>query len=94
LLTFAFFSMGQAAMRDVPMGSDEDPFKSYRTQTIADREDDYHKRRQRQISPTRVDAFGTDATRKTNEENTRSYAEVMQAQELEREQQVHYKNNF
>ncbi|KXS15135.1 ARM repeat-containing protein [Gonapodya prolifera JEL478] len=51
---------------------------------IADREDDYHKRRMnRALSPERKDAFATAST-VNDENNVRSYAEVMRENELDK----------
>ncbi|KAI9234898.1 MAG: splicing factor 3B subunit 1 [Podila humilis] len=64
---------------------DTDPFAGrVESSRIADREDDYHKRRtNRVLSPSRQDPF---AKGEAGSES-RSYAEVMKEAELEREQQ-------
>lgn len=65
-------------------GGDVDVFADYRRKTIAEREDDYHARRRNLvISPARADPF---AAKADGDANSRSYAEVMQERELEREQ--------
>lgn len=64
---------------------DTDPFAGRTESTrIADREDDYRKRRNnRVLSPSRQDPFAKGEA----ESESRSYAEVMKEAELEREQQ-------
>jgi len=66
---------------------DEDPFEGRSgSKAIADREDDYHKRRNnRVLSPSRQDPFAKNQGEAGSE--SRSYAEVMKEAELEREQQ-------
>eukprot|EP00668_Euglena_longa_P012264 GGOE01014702.1.p1 GENE.GGOE01014702.1~~GGOE01014702.1.p1 ORF type:complete len:1405 (+),score=511.95 GGOE01014702.1:33-4247(+) len=69
-------------------GDDLDPFASEKPSKIIDREDDYKKRRLlQQLSPARGDAFAAAAADSTPVEGGRNYAEIMKAQQLEREKQ-------
>ena len=51
-----------------------------RSNRIADREDEYHARRQRVLSPSRADAFALGD--KTPDVSTRSYKDVMAEQQV------------
>jgi splicing factor 3B subunit 1 len=74
-------------LNDVPGDdSNPDPFAATRRPTIESRQSEYHQRRQRIISPERVDPFA--ASDKTPAESARSYADVLREQELERERQA------
>jgi len=70
--------------RDIPVGGDDDdPFKDHRPKRIADREDEYHaRRRNRMLSPERKDAFAP----QTPVGGARSYSEVLQEAQLQREE--------
>lgn len=62
------YTMPKNAMRDIPIDADsDDPFKETRRLTIAEREDEYHARRQQHavMSPARADMFA-DATPAAN----------------------------
>jgi len=74
-------------LNDIPGGPDDDvdPFAATRRQTIEERQSEYHKRRQRVLSPERVDAF---ATTQMPSEDVRTYAEVIRETELEKERQA------
>ncbi|KAI9099335.1 armadillo-type protein [Phlyctochytrium arcticum] len=65
------------------VGEDVDPMEGIRpSRRIADRESEYHaRRRNRQLSPERIDAFTGEAA----SSESRSYAEVMRDAELDRE---------
>ena len=52
---------------------------------IADREDEYHARRQRVLSPSRADAFALGD--KTPDVSTRSYKDVMAEQQVAKERE-------
>jgi len=68
-------------------GDDVDPFEGSKPDKIADREDEYKKRRFLQhLSPSRPDPFAAAATNSTPGEG-RTYADVMKAQHLDREKQ-------
>ena len=54
-----------------------------RSNRISDREDEYHARRQRVLSPSRADAFALGD--KTPDVSTRSYKDVMAEQQVARE---------
>lgn len=62
----------------------EDPFQE-RSQRIADREDEYHARRTRILSPDRSDAFALGD--KTPDVNHRSYKDVMTESSIARERE-------
>ncbi|KAI8084704.1 splicing factor 3B subunit 1 [Halteromyces radiatus] len=66
-----------------------DPFaNSTKSRRIADRESEYQQRRfNRILSPERKDAFAKQDTNQSEDNESRSYAEVMREAELEREQQ-------
>ncbi|CAO3668318.1 unnamed protein product [Umbelopsis ramanniana] len=65
-------------------GEEVDPFEHTRSKNIAEREDEYHARRfRRQLSPGRVDAFSGQG----ENQESRSYAEVMKEAELDREEE-------
>jgi len=74
-------------LNDIPGGPDDDvdPFAATRRQTIEERQSEYHKRRQRVLSPERVDAF---AATQAPSEDVRTYAEVIRETELEKERQA------
>ena len=68
----------------VPHQESEDAITaSQRSNRIADREDEYHARRQRVLSPSRADAFALGD--KTPDIGVRSYKEVMSEQQVARE---------
>jgi len=79
----ASYSAPADALNSVPVDESQDPMANYKRRRIAEREDEYHARRQRIISPERVDAFSD----QTPDSSARSYAEVMQEKELERKEQ-------
>uniref|UniRef100_A0A7S1IV74 TOG domain-containing protein n=1 Tax=Eutreptiella gymnastica TaxID=73025 RepID=A0A7S1IV74_9EUGL len=67
-------------------GEDVDPFASNKRGTIADREDEYKKRRfLRELSPSRADPFAAAANESTP--GGQSYADIMKAQQIEKEKQ-------
>eukprot|EP00730_Choanoeca_flexa_P013720 TRINITY_DN5630_c0_g1_i1.p1 TRINITY_DN5630_c0_g1~~TRINITY_DN5630_c0_g1_i1.p1 ORF type:complete len:1239 (+),score=416.89 TRINITY_DN5630_c0_g1_i1:132-3848(+) len=69
-------------------GPEEDPFSQYKRPTIADRESDYQKqRRNRLISPERVDPFAEDDDDDGNSK-ARTYTDIMQDQQLESERKT------
>ena len=68
----------------VPGPDEEDPLKA-RSQRIADREDEYHARRQRILSPGRADAFALGD--KTPDVSQRSYKDVMAEREIARQKE-------
>ena len=70
---------------DVPQqDSEQDPLAGQRTSNrIADREDEYHARRQRVLSPSRADAFALGD--QTPDASVRSYKDVMAEQQVARE---------
>ena len=72
---------------DVPSQEGEaDPLAGKRSSNrIADREDEYHARRQRVLSPTRADAFALGD--KTPDVSTRAYKDVMAEQQIARERE-------
>ncbi|KAL3929888.1 MAG: hypothetical protein SGPRY_001767 [Prymnesium sp.] len=71
---------------DAPPGpkDGEDPMLA-RSQRIADREDEYHARRGRVLSPSRADAFALGDT--TPDASQRSYKDVMAERELSRQKE-------
>eukprot|EP01138_Halocafeteria_seosinensis_P010429 gb/GECG01010647.1/.p1 GENE.gb/GECG01010647.1/~~gb/GECG01010647.1/.p1 ORF type:complete len:1367 (+),score=239.06 gb/GECG01010647.1/:1-4101(+) len=79
---------GEDAAGAAGIGDDDDPFKSYREGVtgkkdtrLSAKETSYHKRKyERDLSPERVDAFGG-----KDEGQGRSYKEVMEATQVERE---------
>ena len=71
---------------DVPQQEAEDPMLAReKSNRIADREDAYHARRQRVLSPSRADAFALGD--KTPDVSTRSYKDVMAEQQNARERE-------
>ena len=71
---------------DVPQQESEDPLSGVRTSNrIADREDEYHARRQRVLSPSRVDAFAMGD--QTPDPSVRTYRDVMAEQQVARERE-------
>ena len=66
--------------------ADVDPFAATRRPTVDSRQSEYHARRQRIISPERLDPFA--ALDKTPDESVRTYADVLRENELEREKQA------
>jgi len=89
----ASFTAPKDAFVGIPEPTDDALLEKTKSRTIADREDSYRaKRRNRLISPERVDAFQTDGNEKENP-NARSYKEIMQEQQLAREEkEVKQKN--
>jgi splicing factor 3B subunit 1 len=77
------FSASKAALNSVPTDPDHDPMAGHRERRIAEREDEYHARRMKVISPDRVDPFAAEGS----EGSARSYADVMRERELERQEQ-------
>ena len=73
-----------AHLLDVPQQDSEDPLAAQqRSNRIADREDEYHARRQRVLSPSRADAFALGD--QTPDASVRSYKDVMAEQQVARE---------
>ena len=72
---------------DVPtQDAEEDPLAGQRSSNrIADREDEYHARRKRVLSPSRADAFALGD--KTPDVSVRSYKDVMAEQQVARERE-------
>ena len=71
---------------DVPMQETEDALAAgAKSNRIADREDEYHARRQRVLSPSRADAFALGD--QTPDMSTRSYKDVMAEQQVARERE-------
>jgi hypothetical protein len=63
-----------------------DVFDEYRGKNIAERENDYQKRRlNRQLSPDRVDAFSA-----KDQKGRRTYKEAMEEVILDREVRLHF----
>ena len=80
------FTAPQHLLNDIPLQEAEDPAaKGKNSDRIADREDEYHARRQRVLSPARADAFALGD--KTPDVSQRSYKEVMQERELARQRE-------
>eukprot|EP00002_Diphylleia_rotans_P016267 TRINITY_DN3164_c0_g1_i1.p1 TRINITY_DN3164_c0_g1~~TRINITY_DN3164_c0_g1_i1.p1 ORF type:complete len:1214 (-),score=290.78 TRINITY_DN3164_c0_g1_i1:234-3875(-) len=79
------FNSVQQAMEEIPVGESEDPFKQHRTQRISDREDEYRaRRRNRIISPERVDPFAMGD--QTPNPNLRTYRDALEEKELMNEE--------
>ncbi|KAJ8679543.1 hypothetical protein QAD02_015330 [Eretmocerus hayati] len=80
------FNAPAALLNDVAQSEkDYDPFADRRRPTIADREDEYRKRRQRMIiSPDRNDPFAEGG--KTPDVGSRTYTEIMREQLLKGEE--------
>jgi len=80
------FTAPKEAFADLPESTDDALLEKTKSRTISDREDSYRaRRRNRLISPERVDAFQTDGNEKENP-NARSYKEIMQEQQLIKEE--------
>jgi splicing factor 3B subunit 1 len=80
----------QQAMRDALNSEESDPLSAHRRETVGDREDDYHSRRIRAVSPDRVDPFADEPDKNPN---ARSYKDVMQEAQLDRER-YHVQRNI
>jgi len=81
----AQFTAPKELLNSVSEGIDHDPMADHKMRRITEREDEYHARRQKILSPDRVDAFST--TEGEGSSEARSYAEVMREKELERDEQ-------
>ncbi|KAK6911170.1 Splicing factor 3B subunit 1 [Dillenia turbinata] len=80
------YTAPSSLLKAVPRGEEEEEVGFKKPQRIIDREDDYRRRRLNQvISPERHDAFANPD--KTPDPSTRSYADVMRQQALEREKE-------
>eukprot|EP00965_Chrysotila_dentata_P132363 4376916-Pleurochrysis_carterae.AAC.2 len=79
----ATFTAPQHLLADVPR-QEEEPLKE-RSNRIADREDEYHARRQRIVSPDRADPFALGD--KTPDVSNRSYKDVMAENSIARERE-------
>uniref|UniRef100_T1IVP7 Splicing factor 3B subunit 1 n=1 Tax=Strigamia maritima TaxID=126957 RepID=T1IVP7_STRMM len=83
----ANYSAPAAILNDIPQAEkDYDPLADRRPRTIADRENEYQmKRRNRIISPERVDPFADGG--KTPDQGSRTYKEIMQELALRKDQE-------
>ena len=82
----ATFTAPQHLLNVPTQESEQDPLlAAQRSNRIADREDEYHARRQRVLSPQRADAFALGD--KTPDVSVRSYKDVMAEQQVARERE-------
>ena len=79
------FTAPKHLLEAVPQQESEDSLTAaQRSNRISDREDEYHARRQRLLSPTRTDAFSSNG-RGGGGADVRSYKDVMTEQQVARE---------
>lgn len=84
----ASFTAPLALLNDVVQGQDDyDPFAEHKRPKIADREDEYRRRRRDQIiSPARVDPFANGGA--TPDIGSRGYTQIMREQALRAEEVI------
>jgi len=77
------FTAPKEAFDEVAAGEHDDPFKDAYRNRISSREDDYHKKRYRQMSPPRYDPLKD--YDKLPESNARTYKDIMLEQKIQNE---------
>lgn len=79
------------AFEEIKAGEHEDPFQQAYDRRISTREDDYHKKRYRALSPTRFDPLKD--FDKAPDSNSRTYKDIMLEQKLSNERVEMLKKN-
>lgn len=77
------YTAPQDAFEDISAGVHEDPFQQAYNRQIGAREDEYHKKRYRALSPVRHDPLKD--FDKAPDSNARTYKDIMREQKIQRE---------